>query len=92
MEGSMTDSIKDARLKQPVGQDVYDATDVRRVDDNVDVEDLPLREADDVSPHFGGRAQPGDLLGIETGGETTEIGDTAEDENERRRDLEKDKV
>jgi hypothetical protein len=44
------------------------------------------RDADDVSPHYGGRAQPGDILGIETGGETTEIGDTAEDENKRRRD------
>jgi hypothetical protein len=44
-----------------------------------------------VSPHFGGRAQPGDVLGIETGGETSEIGDSAEDENERRRKLEKDK-
>jgi hypothetical protein len=43
------------------------------------------RDADDVSPHYGGRAQPGDVLGIETGGETTEIGDTAEDENKRRR-------
>lgn len=42
----------------------------------------------DVSPHAGGRAQPGDILGIETGGETTFIGDTDEDENERRRKLE----
>jgi hypothetical protein len=33
-----------------------------------------------------GRAQPGDVLGIETGGETTAIGEDAEDENERRRD------
>jgi hypothetical protein len=41
--------------------------------------------AGDVSPHIGGRAQPGDVLGIETGGETTGIGDTAEDEDERRR-------
>jgi hypothetical protein len=38
---------------------------------------------------LGGRAQPGDILGIETAGETTAIGDTTEDENERRRDLEK---
>jgi hypothetical protein len=44
------------------------------------------RDAEDVSPHYGGRAQPGDVLGIETGGETTEIGDTAEDEDKRRRD------
>ena len=35
---------------------------------------------DDVSPHFQGRAQPGDILGIETGGERTYIGDTSEDE------------
>lgn len=30
------------------------------------------------------RAQPGDVIGIETGGETTGIGDTAEDEDRRR--------
>jgi hypothetical protein len=41
------------------------------------------------SPHFDGRAQPGDVLGIETGGETTEIGDTSDTENARRRDAEK---
>jgi hypothetical protein len=32
------------------------------------------------------RAQPGDILGIETAGETTHVGDTKEDELERRRD------
>ncbi|MGH8639770.1 MAG: hypothetical protein ACREUZ_21800, partial [Burkholderiales bacterium] len=42
------------------------------------------RTAGDVSPHLGARAQPGDVLGIETGGEVTGIGDTAEDENSRR--------
>jgi hypothetical protein len=47
------------------------------------------RDGDDVSPHFAGRAQPGDILGIETGGETTKIGDSAEDENKRRRTAEK---
>ena len=47
------------------------------------------RASDDVSPHYGGRAQPGDVLGLETGGETTEIGDTAEDEDERRRAAER---
>lgn len=31
-----------------------------------------------------GRAQPGDVLGIENDGETTELGDTEEDEDERR--------
>ena len=36
------------------------------------------------SPHFAGRAQPGDVLGVETGGERTHVGDTTEDENKRR--------
>ena len=45
------------------------------------------READ-PSPHFGGRAQPGDVIGVETGGEQTHVGETAEDENKRRRDAE----
>jgi hypothetical protein len=43
------------------------------------------RPGDDVSPHFDGRAQPGDVIGIETGGERTQVGETAEDENKRRR-------
>jgi hypothetical protein len=34
------------------------------------------------------RAQPGDVLGIERGGETTGLGDTEEDENSRRRQAE----
>ena len=34
------------------------------------------------------RAQPGDVLGIERGGETTSIGDTSEDEDRRRRESE----
>lgn len=34
------------------------------------------------------RAQPGDVLGIERDGETTELGDTREDEDERRDDAE----
>jgi len=36
------------------------------------------------------RAQPGDVIGIETDGETTELGDTAEDEDERRREARED--
>ena len=36
------------------------------------------------SPHFDGRAQPGDVIGVETEGERTYMGDTAEDENKRR--------
>jgi hypothetical protein len=41
--------------------------------------------AGDESPHVDGRAQPGDILGIETAGETTSLGDTGDDENDRRR-------
>ena len=41
------------------------------------------------SPHPGGRAQPGDVIGVETGGEQTHVGETTEDENKRRRDAEK---
>jgi hypothetical protein len=44
---------------------------------------------DDTSPHFEGRAQPGDVLGLETGGERTYIGDMSEDEDKRRRTSEK---
>ena len=44
--------------------------------------------AGESSPHVGGRAQPGDVLGVETGGERTYVGDTSEDENKRRRDAE----
>jgi hypothetical protein len=47
------------------------------------------RDPGDTSPHLEGRAQPGDVLGVETGGETTELGDTADDENERRRAAER---
>ena len=43
----------------------------------------------DASPHFDGRAQPGDVLGIETGGEETHVGETKEDEDDRRRAAEK---
>jgi PRC-barrel domain len=45
-------------------------------------------EGSDTSPHFDRRAQPGIVLGLETGGERTSIGDTTEDENEKRRDAE----
>lgn len=34
------------------------------------------------------RAQPGDVLGIERDGETTELGETREDEDKRREDAE----
>jgi hypothetical protein len=44
-----------------------------------------VRAAGDVSPHHDGRAQPGDVIGIETGGEETHVGETTEDENKRRK-------
>jgi hypothetical protein len=47
------------------------------------------REAGETSPHPGGRARPGDVVGVDTGGERTSLGDTAKDENERRRAAEK---
>jgi hypothetical protein len=43
----------------------------------------------DTSPYAGGRAKPGDVIGVETGGETTRLSDTKADENERRRDAER---
>ena len=46
-------------------------------------------EREDVSPHLDGRAQPGDVLGLETGGERTYIGDTPEDEDKRRHSAER---
>jgi len=57
-------------------------------DNTRDKDAIKPADPGDVSPHAGGRAQPGDILGIESGGETTAIGDTSEDENERRRKLE----
>lgn len=41
-----------------------------------------------ASPSLGGRAQPGDVIGLDTGGERTYVGDTAEDENKRLKDAE----
>lgn len=41
-------------------------------------------EAGGSAPAAGERAQPGDVIGIESSGETTSIGDTAEDEDRRR--------
>jgi hypothetical protein len=48
----------------------------------------PLGREGEPSPYQGGRAQPGDVIGLETGGEETHLGDTTEDENRRRRDAE----
>lgn len=40
----------------------------------------------DAALDNGVRAQPGDVLGLDTDGETTALGDTSEDENKRRVD------
>ena len=84
---------------RPHGEDIHTRHDTREHvtahsrdearPDHDDRHEAGQRDGDDVSPHFGGRAQPGDILGIETGGETTKIGDSAEDENKRRRTTEK---
>jgi len=51
--------------------------------------DLVTASGSEPSPHFDGRAQPGDVLGLETGGEQTHVGETSEDENKRRIDAER---
>jgi hypothetical protein len=51
--------------------------------------DAVVARGGESSPHLGGRAQPGDVIGVETGGEQTHVGETTEDENKRRRDAEK---
>jgi PRC-barrel domain protein len=51
--------------------------------------ELVTARGGETSPHAGARAQPGDVIGVETGGEQTHIGDTAKDEDQRRRDVEK---
>jgi PRC-barrel domain len=51
---------------------------------NAGDQDFAARQ-NDPSPFFDGRAQPGDVIGLDTGGERTYVGDTAEDENKRRR-------
>ena len=82
----------DIRASETVARDLETATrparDVARSEGNATVSDR-TREID-PSPYHDGRAQPGDVLGLETGGESTHIGETAEDENERRRDAERD--
>jgi hypothetical protein len=55
-----------------------------RTRDDYNRDQVTARASGDVSPHYDGRAQPGDVIGIETGGENTHIGDTAADEDRRR--------
>jgi hypothetical protein len=46
-------------------------------------------EAHDATADAAGRAKPGDVIGVETGGEVTHVGDTREDEDTRRENAEK---
>ena len=46
------------------------------------------RKPGEPVPAGDDRAQPGDVLGIERDGETTELGDTREDEDQRREEAE----
>jgi len=75
--------------------DLASEPDRARIGEQVTARDRSEAEADrearstDTSPYFDGRAQPGDVIGLETGGERTHVGETREDENERRRAAEK---
>lgn len=87
-----------AERLRPVETGAYRTTPARELHDRElvtarDRDERPVRSVGaegrgEPSPHFEGRAQPGDVLGLETGGERTYIGDTAENENKRRREAE----
>jgi sporulation protein YlmC with PRC-barrel domain len=51
--------------------------------------ELVTAQGGDTSPYAGGRAKPGDVSGVDTGGEQTHVSDTKEDENKRRQDAER---
>jgi len=57
--------------------------------DRIPEREKVVAKSADPSPHADGRAQPGDVLGVETEGEQTHVGDTANDENRRREAAEK---
>ena len=80
---------REAGVAAPAGRPAGRTAGMPTRTERLDREAIVAREGDDVSPHYEGRAQPGDVLGLETGGETTSVGDTAEDENQRRRDAER---
>ena len=70
-------------------RDDYNRDAVRARDSGPQGRDVrPVTEGGEESPHLGGRAQPGDVLGVETAGERTYLGDTSEKENDRRREAE----
>jgi PRC-barrel domain len=79
------DSVLDADRTGAFGRD--DARDRAR---SAEIDRDQLRDRDETrAPAAGERAQPGDILGIESAGETTSLGDTASDEDKRREGAEK---
>ena len=76
-----------AEHERMVAHEREDARDRAR---SAEIDRDELRDRDDTrAPAAGERAQPGDILGIESAGETTSIGDTASDEDKRRESAEK---
>ncbi len=73
----------------PLGDTVADTRGARKEQEPREDREAVMARATDQSPHLEGRAQPGDILGIETGGEQTHVGDTAEDEDKHRLDAER---
>ena len=86
----MTGNTHDRRVSTLDPQYVKRTTNAARSDELETADELGDSRGAGDGPHFGGRAQPGDVLGFETGGETTSLGDTSEDENKRRHEIEKD--
>jgi hypothetical protein len=77
--GNMAEPIDEIhRARRQSGATPIDADDVRPHGDPLRDETWPDPDAE--------RAQPGDVLGIEREGETTSLGETREDEDNRRRD------
>jgi len=73
------------------GESFGDRDDVRERGRSTESEREARRDPDDLrAPAVGERAQPGDILGIESAGERTSLGDTATDEDKRRQRAEKD--
>ena len=84
---SLSAAREDVRIREEYDRELVTA---RERDRDLRGDGIPRsRPADDTSPHFEGRAQPGDVLGLETGGERTYVGDTSEDEDKRRHTAEK---
>ena len=76
-----------AEHERMVAHEREDARDRAR---SAEIDRDELRDRDDTrAPVAGERAQPGDILGIGSAGETTSLGDTASDEDKRRQNAEK---